>query len=157
MELILCRGQREYTVCGVFESEEPVALLPVAEVSFTAVELPAGAETAGDPVGWADVCLVKSSLPDPDLRLYTALPAAMARLLAWPPLLFGAMVLVASLTRRAAGLSSPARDGVFFALLGAAALALPRFLFGVALLAHPQPLERLFLVEPNRRAVERNG
>lgn len=125
--LTLSHEKRGYTVRGVFESEEPMALLPVAEASFTAVELPAEAETSGDPVGWTDARLVQSGLPEPDWRLYTALPAALARLLAWLPLLFGAVVLVAALARRAMALPFPTRDGVFFALLGAAALALPVF------------------------------
>lgn len=125
--LTLSQEKTEYTVRGVFESEEPVALLPRRDAAFTAVELPAEEGTEQDPAAWADACLVKSGLPEPDWRLYTALPAALARLLAWLPLLFGSVVLGAALVRRTAHLVFPARDLVFFALLGAAVLALPAF------------------------------
>ena len=125
--LTLSREKKEYTVRGVFESEEPIALLPKTDAAFTAVELPLEEDAGGDPAAWADACLVKSGLPEPDWRLYTLLPAALARLLAWLPLLFGAAVLAAALARRAARLSFPARDAVLFVLLAAAALALPAF------------------------------
>lgn len=125
--LTLSRENTEYTVRGVFESEKPIALLPKADAAFTAAELSLAEDTGGDPAAWVDACLVKSGLPEPDWRLYTALPAALARGLAWLPLAFGAAVLAAALMRRAARLSFPARDAVFFALLGAAALALPAF------------------------------
>lgn len=125
--LTLCQEEAEYTVRAVFESSEPVALLPRQDAAFTAVELPAGEETAQDPAAWTDACLVKSGLPEPDWRLYTLLPAALARLLTLLPLLFGAAVLAAALARRAAHLTFPVRDLVVFVLLGAAALVLPAF------------------------------
>ncbi|WP_370828541.1 hypothetical protein [Fournierella massiliensis] len=125
--LTLFRENTEYTVRGVFESEEPVALLPKADAAFTAVELPLEEDAGGDPVTWVDVCLAKSGLPEPDWRLYTALPAALARMLSWLPLIFGTTVLAATLVCRAVRLSFPARDTVFFALLGATALTLPIF------------------------------
>ena len=84
--LTLCQEEAEYTVRAVFESSEPVALLPRQDAAFTAVELPAGEETAQDPAAWTDACLVKSGLPEPDWRLYTLLPAALARLLTLLPL-----------------------------------------------------------------------
>ncbi|WP_394965876.1 ABC transporter permease [Candidatus Allofournierella excrementigallinarum] len=126
--LTLFQETAEYTVRGVFESEEPVALLPKADAAFTAAELPLEEGAGGDPAARVDACLVKSGLPEPGWRLYTPLPAALARGLAWLPLAFGAAVLAAALVRRAARLSFPARDAAFFALLGAAALALPAFL-----------------------------
>ena len=112
---------------GVFESEEPVALLPKADAAFTAVELPLEKDAEEDPAAWVDACLVKGGLPEPDWRLYTVLPAALARILSWLPLIFGTAVLSADLVCRAVRLSFPARDTVFFALLGAAALILPVF------------------------------
>lgn len=77
--LTLSRENTEYTVRGVFESEEPVALLPKADAAFTAAELPAEGDAGEDPAARVDACLVKSGLPEPDWRLYTALPAALAR------------------------------------------------------------------------------
>ena len=79
--LTLSRENTEYTVRGVFESEEPVALLPKADAAFTAAELPAEGDAGEDPAARVDACLVKSGLPEPDWRLYTLLPAALARLL----------------------------------------------------------------------------
>lgn len=125
--LTLSRGNTTYTVRGVFESDDLLALLPVEAAPFTAVELPAEAATGQDPAAWTDALLTRCGLPAPDWRLYTGLPAAVGRALAWLPLLFGAAVLAAALVRRAAGFSFPGRDAAFFALLGAAALALPAF------------------------------
>lgn len=126
--LTLSLGDTAYTVRGVFGGEEAVALLPRPDAPFTAAELPAEEQTTQDPAGWADARLAESGLPAPDWRLYTTLPAALARLLAFLPLGFGGAVLAAALARRAAGLAFPARDALVFALLAAAALALPAFL-----------------------------
>lgn len=126
--LNLSLGDTAYTVRGVFGGEEAVALLPRPDAPFTAAELPAEEQTTQDPAGWADARLAESGLPAPDWRLYTTLPAALARLLAFLPLGFGGAMLAAALARRAAGLAFPARDALVFALLAAAALALPAFL-----------------------------
>ena len=64
--LTLSRENTEYTVRGVFESEEPVALLPKADAAFTAAELPAEGDAGEDPAARVDACLVKSGLPEPD-------------------------------------------------------------------------------------------
>lgn len=125
--LTLSLGDTAYTVRGVFESGERMALLPSEDAAFTAVELAHTAETGQDPAAWADALVAQSGLPAPDWRLYTGLPASLARLLAPLPLLFGAVALGAALVRRAARLAFPARDALFFVLLGAAALALPAF------------------------------
>ncbi|MDD6319281.1 MAG: hypothetical protein PUA63_00270 [Oscillospiraceae bacterium] len=125
--LTIFQENTAYTVRGVFESEEPIALLPKTDAAFTAVELPLEKDAEEDPAAWVDAYLVKGGLPEPDWRLYTVLPAALARILSWLPLIFGTAVLSADLVCRAVRLSFPARDTVFFALLGAAALILPVF------------------------------
>lgn len=123
--LTLSRGGTAYTVRGVFAGEDCLALLPDEAAAFTAAELPADRETWQDPAAWVEAQLRASGLPDPDWTLYPAGPALLARLLAWLPLAFAAGVMAAALWRAVRWQALWARDAVGFALLLAAALALP--------------------------------
>ena len=88
--LTLTWGDAVYTVRGIFDSEDCLALLPDETAAFTAAELPTGPETWQDPAAWVEAQLRTSGLPDPDWTLYPAGPALLARLLAWLPLAFAA-------------------------------------------------------------------
>ena len=123
--LTLTWGDAVYTVRGIFDSEDCLALLPDETAAFTAAELPADGETWQGPAAWVEAQLRTSGLPDPDWTLYPAGPALLALLLAWLPLAFAAGVLAAALLRAAAHRPLWALDAVGFALLLAAALALP--------------------------------
>lgn len=118
-------GQDSYTIRGVFESQDPLALLPRTDGAFTAAELPADGDTAQDPLGWTSHQLQQAGLPTPDWQLYPALPAGLARLLAWLPVILAAVVLLTALAGRARRWPGWVREGAVLALLLAAALALP--------------------------------
>lgn len=126
--LTLSADGAEYTVRGVFESEDALALLPSEDAAFTAVELLYTDEARQDPEAWTDARILESGLPEPAWRLYTAAPAAAAKALAWIPALFAACVLGAAAVKAALRQTFPARDAIFFAMLFAAVYALPALL-----------------------------
>ena len=154
--LTLFQEKVEYTVRGVFESEEPVALLPKADAAFTAAELPTEADAGGDPAARVDACLAKSGLPEPDWRLYTPCPPRWRggwRGCRWPS--------GRQCWRRhccAGRRAFPSLQGMRCSspCWGRRRWRSPPF-FGLALLAHPQPLERFLLVEPGRRPAFGDG
>lgn len=123
--LALEDGQQSYIVRGVFESGDCLALLPRAAGAFTAVELPVDEDTAQDPMGWTSRQLQQAGLPTADWQLYPSLPAGLARLLAWLPVILAAGLLLAALPGWARRWPVWAREGAVFGVLLAAALALP--------------------------------
>ena len=126
--LTLSWSETVYTVRGVWESEEFLALLPVQDAGFTAVEIPASEETGQDPEGWVDTVLTQSGLPEPDWILFTGGLAFFVRTLAFLPLIFAVIVLAAAMGRQLTRYSFPARDAAIFTVLLAATLALPTLL-----------------------------
>ena len=126
--LTLSADGEKYTVRAVFKSGDALALLPSGDAAFTAVELMYTDEAHQDPASWTDARLLESGLPEPDWRLYTAAPAAVAKALAWFPVLFAACVLAAWAGKAASRRAFPARDAIWFIVFFAASLALPMLL-----------------------------
>ena len=123
--LSLKAGEKQYTVCGVFQGEEPLALLFEKDFAFTAVELVYDGQLRQDPEGQARQRLAEAGLPAPDWLLLTGEPAFLARGMAWLPLLFALPPLALAAKRRVGRLPAPAGEALLFLLLAALALALP--------------------------------
>lgn len=119
---------REYTVRGVFESRDCLALIPRKDSSFKAVELEATEETREDPETWAASLLQESGLPEPQWTLDTFAVSELGKFLAWLPLLFGGAAAGVALIKGAVRWNYPVRDIAFFALFLGVGLALTVFL-----------------------------
>lgn len=126
--LSLLLEDSSFTVRGVFQSSELLALIPRNDAGFTAVELPYSEDARQDPAAWVDVQLAASGLPEPDWQLYTGLCSALVKILAWLPLTFAFVVLTFSALHKLASWTFPARDAVLFVVLLAVAAALPALL-----------------------------
>lgn len=118
---------KEYIVSGIFEDEEPLALIADSSAAFTAAEFAVTGETIQDPEGWVSELLCKENLLQPDWILYNHELCFVVSILAWLPLLFGTILLAVWLFKTARNWPVSVRDFVLFMLALAAALSLPFF------------------------------
>lgn len=114
-----------YVVCGVFESSVPMALLPNAGASFTAVELPATEQARQNPDTWAAAVLRATGLPEPDWRLCPFEWQGLAQFVIWLPFCFAALLLVRATFQAAVRRSAVCRDILLFFVLLTLVIALP--------------------------------
>lgn len=115
-----------YTICGVFDAEDALMLLPASdEDSFTVIDLATEDSAWDDPEGWVMNMIHKYGFPLPDQIIYGNELCAITKLAAWLPIIGSVIGFIFAFVQYSRQWRHLSRELFIFSLLFALAILLP--------------------------------